>query len=222
MFVCQDWTGGVFASPALLGTRPGGAYAAAWAAMQHHGVSGYRELARRAIEAFERIRAGVESMPELKVLGEPSGPLIAYGSRDPDVAIYAVGDQMDARGWKVNRVQFPEGLHAMVTAQHLEVVDRYVDDLRASVAAVKAEPSLATKGSAATYGMMANVPLRGMVRQRVLDMFSRQYGRGAEPLDVAAESAGGAGQGGGAHAGSFVDRLATSYADWRRRRQTRR
>ncbi len=222
MFVCQDWPGGVFASPALLGTRPGGAYAAAWAAMQRHGVSGYRELARRAIEAFERIRAGVESTPELKVLGEPSGPLIAYGSRDPDVAIYAVGDQMETRGWKVNRVQFPEGLHAMVTAQHLEVVDRYVDDLKASVAAVKADPSLATKGSAATYGMMANVPLRGMVRQRVLDMFSRQYGRGAEPLDVAAESSGGAGQGGGEHAGSFVERLATSYADWRRRRQTRR
>src|SRR5690606_2181246 len=31
MFVHTDWPGGVFASPALLGTRPGGAYAAAWA-----------------------------------------------------------------------------------------------------------------------------------------------------------------------------------------------
>ncbi len=47
MFVSTDWPGGVFASPALLGTRPGGAYAAAWAAMQHFGIDGYRELAAR-------------------------------------------------------------------------------------------------------------------------------------------------------------------------------
>ena len=54
MFVQQDWPGGVFASPALLGTRPGGAYAAAWAAMQHFGKDGYCELARRTLLAFDR------------------------------------------------------------------------------------------------------------------------------------------------------------------------
>ena len=53
MFVQADWPGGVFASPALLGTRPGGAYAAAWAALQHFGVDGYRELASRTSQAFE-------------------------------------------------------------------------------------------------------------------------------------------------------------------------
>ncbi len=217
IFVCQDWPGGVFASPALLGTRPGGAYAAAWAAMQHHGVSGYRELARRAIEAFERIRDGVRAMPELRVLGEPSGPLIAYGSRDPDVAIYAVGDRMDARGWHVNRVQFPEGLHAMVTAQHLDVVERYLADLAAAVAEVKADPSLASKGSAATYGMLANVPLRGMVRERVLEMFAGQYARGGAPLDLGGTDS----APGPVGAGSWVDRLALRYANWKRRRQTR-
>ena len=117
MFVCQDWPGGVFASPALLGTRPGGAYAAAWAAMQHFGIDGYRDLAARTSQAFERMRAGVEAMPELKVLGEPQGPLLAYGSATPEVNIFAVGDQMDAKGWQVNRLQFPDGLHAMITAQ---------------------------------------------------------------------------------------------------------
>ena len=123
MFVYQDWPGGVFASPALLGTRPGGAYAAAWAAMQHFGKAGYRDLASRTIEAFNRLKHGIAAMPELRVLGDPQGPLLGYASRDPDVGIYAVGDQMDARGWQVNRLQFPEGLHAMVTAKHLESVE---------------------------------------------------------------------------------------------------
>jgi len=223
MFVCQDWPGGVFASPALLGTRPGGAYAAAWAAMQYHGVSGYRELARRAIEAFDRIRAGVEAMPELRVLGEPSGPLLAYGSRDPALAIYAVGDRMDARGWNINRVQFPEGLHAMVTAQHLEVVDEYLADLKASVAEVRADPSLARKGSAATYGLIANLPLRGMVKERVLTMFANTYRQGGAPLDLEAGGGGDAGGGQGeaaqgAGARSWIDRLAMRYVQWKRAR----
>jgi glutamate/tyrosine decarboxylase-like PLP-dependent enzyme len=211
-FVKEDWPGGVFASPALLGTRAGGAYAAAWATLQHLGMDGYCDLARFTHEAFTRLRDGVARIPGLAVLGEPSGPLLAYGSKDPAVAIYAVADRMDARGWSVNRVQHPEGLHAMVTAQHLDVVEPYLADLAASVAEVRADPSLARQGSAATYGMLAHLPLRGMVRQQVRDMFVRQYGRGAAPLDVHAEAAKASG------ARAWLERLALHYVDWKRRR----
>lgn len=216
-FVKEDWPGGVFASPALLGTRAGGAYAAAWATLQRLGTDGYRDLARRTHEAFTRLRDGVAAIPGLVVLGEPSGPLLAYGSNDPALAIYAVGDRMDARGWSVNRVQHPEGLHAMVTAQHAAVVDRYLADLAASVAEVRADPSLARRGSAATYGMLAHVPLRGLVRRQVREMFVRQYAQGAAPLDVHAEAP-------GAQPGArgWIERLALRYVDWRRRRGLRR
>ncbi len=184
MFVLQDWPGGVFASPALLGTRPGGAYAAAWAAMQHFGTSGYRDLAKRTTQAFDKLKKGVEKMPELYVMGNPSAPLLAYGSCDPDVNIFAVGDQMDAKGWKINRVQNPDGLHAMITAGHLEVMDEYLRDLKQAVATVKANPALAKTGSAATYGMMSHIPLRGMVRQKVLDMFAQMYAAGGGEVDL--------------------------------------
>ncbi|HYF43103.1 MAG TPA: aspartate aminotransferase family protein [Ramlibacter sp.] len=184
MFVYQDWPGGVFASPALLGTRPGGAYAAAWATMQHFGQAGYRDLAARTVQAFDAMRQGIAAIPGLYVMGDPSGPLLGYGSRDAGVNIYAVGDQMDARGWKINRLQNPDGLHAMVTAGHLAVVDEYLRDLREAVAVVKANPSLARQGSAATYGMMSHVPLRGMVREKVLDMFVQMYRAGGADLDL--------------------------------------
>lgn len=211
MFVQADWPGGVFASPALLGTRPGGAYAAAWAALQHFGVDGYRELASRTSQAFERMRDGIERMPELRVLGEPLGPLLAYGSATPAVNIFAVGDQMDAKGWLVNRLQFPDGLHAMITAQHLPVVDDYLRDLRDAVATVKADPSLADKGHAATYGMMAHLPLRGMVRHKVLQLFADSYRAGAAPLSLDAPD--------GAHAPKpLLERVVARYVAWRQRR----
>ena len=217
MFVCQDWPGGVFASPALLGTRPGGAYAAAWAALQHFGVSGYRELAARTLEAFVRIKDGVNAMPELKVLGEPSGPLLGYASRDALVDIYAVGDHMSARGWQINRLQFPPGLHAMVTAKHLEVVDAYLADLRASVAAVKADPSLAQQGEAATYGLMAHIPLRGMVKQRVLEVFANLYRPGGAEFDLSGAAASGAHRE-ATSPRSLAERLALWYVARKRRR----
>ena len=126
-------------------------------------------------------------MPELYVMGEPSGPLLGYGSRDPDVNIFAVGDQMDARGWKINRLQNPDGLHAMITASHLDVMDDYLRDLKEAVATVKAHPELARAGSAATYGLMSHLPLRGMVRQKVLDLFAQMYRAGAQELDLHAD-----------------------------------
>lgn len=190
MFAYQDWPGGVFASSALLGTRPGGAYAGAWGALQYFGKSGYRELARDTLEAVNRLKAGVEAIPGLAVMGHPIGPLFAFQSVDPDLNILAVGDQMDERGWQVNRNQYPAGLHAMVTAQHLKVVEDYLADLRASVDAVRANPELAGQGRAATYGMLAHVPLRGMVKKKVLDMYAEQYRPGGGELDLSGDDAG--------------------------------
>ncbi|MAZ89874.1 MAG: aspartate aminotransferase family protein [Cellvibrionaceae bacterium] len=194
MFVQQDWPGGVFASSALLGTRPGGAYAAAWATLQYFGKSGYRKLAADTLEAVNRLKAGVNAIPELEVMGNPQGPLFAFQSMDADVNIFAVGDQMDAKGWQVNRNQYPSGLHAMVTAQHLKVVDQYLADLREAVATVKANPALAEQGGAATYGMMTHIPLRGMVKKKILDIYAELYKAGGGSVDLASESADGQGE----------------------------
>lgn len=219
MFVYPDWPGGMFASPALLGTRPGGAYAAAWAALQHFGESGYRDLAARTLQAFDALREGVAAMPQLYVMGNPSGPLLGFGARDAAVNIFAVGDQMDAKGWTVNRLQRPDGLHAMVTAGHLPVVPQYLQDLREAVTTVKANPGLAREGSAATYGMMSHVPLRGMVRGKVLDLFAQMYQAGGQQIDLHAQPPPVPGFKGQMDA--LLERLAGWYAARRQRRSGR-
>ena len=94
---------------------------------------------------------------------------------------------MDSKGWKVNKNQKPDGLHAMVTAQHLKVVGAYLTDLKEAVATVKANPELAQQGGAATYGMMAHVPLRGMIKKKVLEMYSELYRAGGGAMDLSAQ-----------------------------------
>ncbi|MEQ9695896.1 aspartate aminotransferase family protein [Shimia sp. SDUM112013] len=204
MFVYQDWPGGVFASPALLGTRPGGAYAAAWAVLQKFGVDGYRDLAMRTSEAVETLKSGIEGINGLHILGHPQGPLLAYGSTDRKVNIFAVADQLELKGWSVNRTQNPDGIHAMVTAQHGEVADQYIADLAEAVETVRANPDLAKTGGAATYGMMAHVPLRGMVKTRVLDVFAEMYRAGGGTLDLGEPAK-----------PSLPERLMAKYVHWR-------
>ena len=83
---------------------------------------------------------------------------------------------MEEKGWLVDRLQRPEALHAMVTPLHERITDQFILDLKHSVEKVKSDPSLAKKGNAALYGMIAKVPLRGMIKKEVLKMMEQIYG----------------------------------------------
>jgi len=176
IFVATDFPGGIYASPTLLGTRPGGPIAAAWAALQCVGVEGYRELARTAADAADRLRAGIAAIPGLALLGRSDSTIVSYAAVGAD--IYALADRLEARGWTVDRQQRPASIHLTVTANHAAIVDEYLADLRAALAEVRANPKLAKTGTAPMYGMAAKLPLRGLVARNVRKMIADLY-RGA-------------------------------------------
>ncbi len=182
-FVHEDWPGGVFASPALLGTRPGGAFAAAWAALHALGESGYRENAKQIMDITRSLQKGIKAIDGLKVLGQPDMSVFAYGSTDEQVNIFAVGDQMESKGWQIDRLQKPEALHVMVVPGHSRIIDDYLTDLAQAVEFVRSKPELASKGNAAMYGMIANLPFRGMIKKEVMKMMEGMYSsRGQMPM----------------------------------------
>lgn len=179
IFVATDWPGGVYASPTMIGTRPGGPVAGAWAAMQALGEDGYLALAREAIDAADRLRAGIAAIAPLFVLGRGDATIVAYGARDLDV--FALADLLEARGWSVDRQHRPACIHLTVTANHAHVVDGYLADLRAAVAELRAHPELARSGNAAMYGMAATLPLRRLVASRVRSKIAELYAPVARP-----------------------------------------
>ncbi len=188
IFVYENWPGGIFASPAILGTRPGGSIAAAWAAMRHLGEEGYVANARITMDTTHKLMAGVNDIPQLEVIGNPAMSVFSYQSRSKRVNIFAVGDQLTKKGWHIDYNQNPDALHAMVTPLHAAVADEYLEDLREAVAAVEADPDLATKGGAAMYGLISHVPLRGMIKKTVLDMMVKMYGPDGRIPDPSDES----------------------------------
>ena len=212
VFVNESWPGGLFASPAFLGTRPGGAYAAAWAAIQANGIEGYTNLAKATIETAEKLKKGIEEIGCLEIIGNPKVSLFAYRSTDSNVNIFALGDVMEEKGWHIDRIQRPDALHAMVTASHDKVVEEYLNDLKESVEYVKQHPELADSGQAATYGLVSHLPLRGMVRKQVLDIFANSYKLSAEEIDLSDSDAMNPTEGGSAdEKKSLVDKIISWY-----------
>ncbi|HZB71653.1 MAG TPA: aminotransferase class V-fold PLP-dependent enzyme [Acidimicrobiales bacterium] len=136
-FVFDGWLGGAYGSPSMAGTRPAGPLAAAWAVLHHLGEEGYLRLAGAAWGAARTLEAGVRAVPGLAVRGEPDATLVAFGAADPEALdVFAVGDELAARGWYLDRQTPPDSLHATVTAGHAASVDELVADLADAVAAV--------------------------------------------------------------------------------------
>lgn len=56
-FVDPDWQGGIYASPTIAGSRPGGISAACWAALMHFGESGYVEATKQIIKTARFLKS---------------------------------------------------------------------------------------------------------------------------------------------------------------------
>lgn len=191
-FVSTDWPGGIYASPSMAGTRPGGAIAAAWAALISMGEEGYLSHTQRARQATTQLFTGIESIPELEVLAVPDATLLSWTTRKSSgIDVYALADRLEDRDWLIDRQQSPKAIHNTMTSNHLPIVQDLIDDIRDAVHFVRAHPEMEGSGNAAMYGMMAKVPFRGMVKKSVLEVMEKLYGPDAAAVsfDPMAESA---------------------------------
>ena len=186
-FVSTDWSGGIYASPTMTGTRPGGAIAAAWAVLNHLGVDGYLAIADTVMKSVTVLRDGIAAIDGVGVLGDPAMSVLAIGS--DQVNIYQVGDELAMRGWHMDRQQHPPSLHLTVTHAHAQVVDQFLLDLEQAVAEVR-RFRLARLSSAVQVGLVRVaarlLPARWM--SALAPRFSSSIGRGglASPTRSAA------------------------------------
>ena len=156
LFAYMDWPGGIYASPTMSGTRPGGAIAAAWAIMQYMGEDGYVQIARQVMETAVSIRRGIEQIAGLKILGNPPMSIMAVAS--DSLNIYEVGDEMTAKGWFMDRQQFPPTLHITINQVHVQQTAQFLHDLAEAVTKVR-RPTLHKMGNSLLV-KVANAAIR--------------------------------------------------------------
>jgi len=160
-FLKEDWPGGLYGSPTLAGSRPGGAVAAAWAVLNYLGEDGYKRHAKTMMDTTRALRDGIGAMAGLRVIGEPDMTVFAFTSDTLDV--HAVGDALAEAGWFPDRQQDPASLHIMVTPAHAEVAPAFLGVLQEAVSKVMAGEQ-APGGQAAIYGAMAKMEDKTPVR----------------------------------------------------------
>jgi sphinganine-1-phosphate aldolase len=127
------WPSGRFTTRTLVGTRPGGSVAAAWAVLNYLGRDGYRAIATRLMAMREAFVAGIEAIPGMRVFGRPELTIMSFGAASVDMA--AVAEGMAACGWVPGIVRKPPGLHIMASLLHEGARELYLRDLASAVAA---------------------------------------------------------------------------------------
>jgi len=160
-FTATDWPGGLYFSPTLAGSRPGALSAACWASLLSIGEQGYLDATRAILQTAQQLKAGIQLIPELKILGDPLW-IIAMAS--DSINIYEVLDQMSQRQWNLNGLHKPPSIHLALTLRHTQtgIAEKFLKDLEESVSFVKAHPG-EKGGMAPVYGMASTLPFRGLV-----------------------------------------------------------
>ncbi|KAL8641732.1 MAG: hypothetical protein Q9228_001504 [Teloschistes exilis] len=177
-FIFPEWSGGVYGSTSIAGSRPGALIAGCWASLMSVGENGYISACHSIVGTAKRLEAAIRENPSLKddlqVIGKPLVSVVAFTSST--LNIYDIADSMSAKGWHLNALQNPPAMHVAVTMPIVKVVDQLIEDLivvvedekereRVRMVEGKGKKGEARGDSAALYGVAGSLPDKSVVVQ---------------------------------------------------------
>ncbi|MDN4614819.1 aspartate aminotransferase family protein [Leifsonia sp. F6_8S_P_1B] len=175
-FATTGWPGYPVVNPTLLGSKSAGSLAASWAIVQALGARGFAELAescRRSTRALADLVADIEG---LRVLGAPTGPLLAIASDDavpPERRVdpHHWADRVRRRGWHLqlqpglaqpDGTRLPHTTHLTVTPVTGSRLDELEAALRASADEARGVPPVDAEAVLAQLPGAASLPPAGL------------------------------------------------------------
>ncbi|XP_075971866.1 sphingosine-1-phosphate lyase [Anticarsia gemmatalis] len=161
--VTTEWPGGVYGSPTVNGSRAGGLIAACWATMMFVGKSRYVEMTDQIIKTARFIENELRKIQGMFVFGKPATSVIAWGSNQFD--IFKMAEHLHKKGWALNALQFPSGVHICVTHAHTQagVAERFVADVKEVAAICLKDNASPVQGKMAIYGVAQEISDRSLV-----------------------------------------------------------
>jgi len=180
-FVYGGWSGGLYVSPAILGSKGGGPIASSYASVKLLGIEGFMNVTEKMVRVRKTIQNAIETDPVLSryltIVGKPCSTIMSFTTKQAlreyyesksvqytkgrveTLSIFAISDRMEKKyGWDLQRQMKPDCLHMTLMPQHIGLENQIISDLIESVNYVKDHPDeFAGKNSVAMYGMVANV-----------------------------------------------------------------
>lgn len=153
-FTTTRWPGYPVVNPTLLGSRSATSLAAAWSITQYLGVGGYLKLIARAEKATGTIASAVSHIRGLRVMGHPTGPVLALTADESvpaheRVDAHHLADRMAQAGFllqhqpgftQADGVRIPHSVHLTITPVTADHVDALVRSLTEAANEVRGGP----------------------------------------------------------------------------------
>lgn len=176
-FIYPDWSGGVYASPSVAGSRPGALIAGCWASLMSVGEAGYINSCTEIINAARKFESAIREHPQiaphLEIIGDPIVSVVAFASKNGAIDIYDIADGLSAKGWHLNALQSPPAMHCAFTIPTASAVDQLILDVIAVLEKEleKAEERkrqgkayiLQRGDTSALYGVAGSIPDKSIV-----------------------------------------------------------
>lgn len=98
-YIASDWTGGMYGSPTLAGSRPGALVVGCWATLINIGKQGYTKFCYDIVLASMKVKRAIETDPilskHLQIIGDPIGSVISFQlapQQSGNLSIYEISD----------------------------------------------------------------------------------------------------------------------------------
>ncbi|KAI5950444.1 DPL1 [Candida theae] len=184
-YISSDWTGGMYGSPTLAGSRPGALMVGCWATLVHIGKDGYRKNCFEIVNATIKLKNAIETHPVLskylEVIGDPLCSVIAFkvkSSQSDNLSIYELGDLLGKQGWHFATLQHPAALHFALTRLTVPVIDELIRDLISSTeeAVEYVKKNGKPQGdTAAMYGVAGSIHTSGLADKLITAFIDSMY-----------------------------------------------
>lgn len=155
-FIKTDWEGGMYATPTLLGSKSGALIATTWASLLLTGESKFCKIATTIQNHLYRIKEEFANDDDVEIIGDPNVNIIAFKSKNPQIDIYKVVQNM--QNWDLSVLTNPAAFHFCITSVHTEkIITEFIEDLHNAIIAVKGFPEGKLEGTLAIYGSSAKI-----------------------------------------------------------------
>tara|TARA_Y100000816_G_C26105424_1_gene587237 strand:+ start:1538 stop:2932 length:1395 start_codon:yes stop_codon:yes gene_type:complete len=161
-FISNEWTGGIYASVSLPGSRVGSQIASTWGAILYNGYNSYKNMGNKIMNKTLFLYEKIKNIETFEVIGKPNINVVAFHSTK-----YSVGQitkVLSKQQWNLNILQNPLCLHICITPKNIGHINNLIFWLN-EITKMNVEKKDGTMAS--IYGMSAELPDKSVVNEIV-------------------------------------------------------
>jgi sphinganine-1-phosphate aldolase len=166
-FIQSEWSGGIYATTNITGSRSGLNLAWTWSMLNYQGYNQLKAQANNIVEHIAKIKSSFANDSDIYIFGDPNVCVVGFGSNT--INIYDLSEKMKHLGWNLNELQKPDSFHLCVTNCHTQdSIDTFIKDIKSSLTSLVSTGQTGVVGSS-IYGTTQKVPDQGIIDNVVVE-----------------------------------------------------